>query len=205
MVGLVVYRIIRKTETLISRLKNRYLCSRVIARGKIRFGSQAQIVNAQGDPSKIIIGDNTLVDGILQVFPFGAGIEIGRNCYVGQGSRIWAADKITIGDNVLISHNVNIVDTNSHEIDYMERTESAARQFREGLPKSAGSVKTAPIVIKDHAWLSFDVCVLKGVTIGRGAIIGCGAVVTHDIPDFTLAVGNPARVVKNLLPNENGN
>lgn len=117
---------------------------------------------------------------------------------MGVNSRIWSADRIEIGNNVLISHNVNIIDTNSHEIDYLARQESAIKQFKEGLPKERGDVKTAPIIIKDNAWISYNACILKGVTIGKGAIIGCGAVVSKDIPDFALAIGNPA-IVKKLL------
>lgn len=169
-----------------------------------RFGtgvviySTSKIANAQRDVNKLEVGDNTRIDGIIQVFPYGNGLKIGNNCYIGSNSRIWAADRIEIGNNVLISHGVNIMDTDSHETDYMLREKSAAHQLKNGLPKTNTHVKTAPIFIKDNAWISYNVSILKGVTIGRGAIIGCGAVVTHDIPDFTLAVGNPARVIKTL-------
>ena len=57
---------------------------------------------------------------------------------------------------------------------------------------------TAPIRICDYAWLGFDVVVLKGVTIGEGAIVGARAVVTKDVPPWTIAAGNPARVVKQI-------
>lgn len=108
-------------------------------------------------------------------------------------------ERITIGSNVLISHNVNIIDNDSHEINHLERAESARSQFINGIPSEKGNVKSAPIHIKDYAWISYNSSILKGVTIGTGSIIGCGAVVTNDIPDFCLAVGNPARVVKQLL------
>jgi galactoside O-acetyltransferase len=64
--------------------------------------------------------------------------------------------------------------------------------------KDWSSVATAPIRICDYVWLGFDVVVLKGVTIGEGAIVGARAVVTHDVPPWTIVAGNPARVVKEI-------
>lgn len=128
----------------------------------------------------------------------GGGISIGEFSYVGKYSVIRAADSITIGNHVLIAHNVTIIDTDSHEIDHLERADSYLKMLRYGHPSSKGSVLTKPIVIKDYAWISYNVSVLKGVTIGEGAIIGAGSVVTHDIPDYCVAIGNPAVVVKRL-------
>ncbi|HEF0022488.1 TPA: acyltransferase [Citrobacter amalonaticus] len=62
--------------------------------------------------------------------------------------------------------------------------------------KNWQAVNSKPIVIGNNAWLGFDVVVLKGVTIGEGAIIGARSVVTRDIPPWSVAVGNPAKVVK---------
>lgn len=91
---------------------------------------------------------------------------------------------------------MTIIDTNSHEIDYQVRAESYEKMIENGHPQDKGDVETAPINIMDNAWISYNVCVLKGVTIGQGAIIGAGSVVTSDIPDFSIAVGNPARVIR---------
>ena len=161
------------------------------------FYPEANVYNAQGK-EKIVIGENTHIRGTLLTYPYGDGIRIGSNSYIGEHTIIRAADRIEIGNSVLIAHNVNIIDTDSHEMDYHERDASYRRMLVEGHPMSKGNVKTAPIVIKDYAWISYNVCVMKGVTIGKGAIIGCGAVVTHDVPDFCLAVGNPAKVIRKL-------
>lgn len=163
-----------------------------------KFGIQSRLYNSSGDADKVQIGNGSLIDGILQVFLFADGLSIGKNCYIGQNSRIWCAERVVIGNDVLISHNVNIMDTDSHEIDLVERQKSARKQFIEGLPRTKGSVKTSPITIGDNAWISYNVSILKGVTVGRGAIIGCGSVVTHDIPEMCLAVGNPAKIIKRL-------
>lgn len=124
---------------------------------------------------------------------------IGDNSYLGENSIIRAGNTITIGNNVLIAHNVTIIDTDSHEIDSSERAVSYKNLILNGHPKEVpDSVENSPILIKDYAWISYGVSILKGITIGEGAIIGCGSVVTHDIPDYCLAVGNPAKVIKSF-------
>ena len=59
-----------------------------------------------------------------------------------------------------------------------------------------------PIVIKDKAWIGFNSIILKGVTIGEGAIVGAGSVVTKDVPPYTIVAGNPARIVREIPENE---
>ncbi len=63
-------------------------------------------------------------------------------------------------------------------------------------------IKTEPVVIEDDAWLGTNAVVLPGVTVGRGAVVGAGAVVTRDIPPYTVVAGVPARVVRRLQPTE---
>src|SRR4051812_36915083 len=77
---------------------------------------EANIENLSKDPSRIVVGKNTHVKGKLLVFKFGGKIEIGENCFIGEGCQIWSAENISIADDVLISHNVNIIDTDSHEM-----------------------------------------------------------------------------------------
>ncbi|WRH68887.1 MAG: DapH/DapD/GlmU-related protein [Planktothrix sp. GU0601_MAG3] len=59
-------------------------------------------------------------------------------------------------------------------------------------------VKSAPVIIEDHVWIGFNVAILEGVTIGKGAIIGASSVVTKDVEAFTVVAGNPAKVIKKL-------
>lgn len=193
-VSVVAAKASRLWERLVRYGRNAIYCKKMILGPGSTLYEGAEIINMQS-PDKIIVGKGSHIDGQLMVFPFGEGISIGDNSYVGRGSIVRAGDRIEIGSNVLISHNVNVIDTDSHEIDYRLRAESTAKQFVYGI-KEKGTVETSPIVIKDYAWLSYNVSVLKGVTIGKGAIIGCGSVVTHDIPDMCLAAGNPAKVIK---------
>ena len=158
----------------------------------------AIVNNSQKDKSKIILGSNTHILGTLLVFPYGGEIIIGNNCYVGDLSRIWSAEKIEIGNDVLISHNVNIIDTNAHETEAGERAINGREILKYGLPSKKGNVPSAPIIIHNNVWINFNSIILKGVTIGEGAIVAAGSVVTKDVPAFTIVAGNPARVIKSL-------
>ena len=159
------------------------------------------IYNPPNDPLKIKIGKHTHIQGELHIFNYGGEIEIGDNTYIGKDSRIWSGECVKIGNDVLISHFCNIIDTNSHEINPYERADRSKEIFTSGHWQNIGSIKTAPIIIKDYVWISFNVTILKGVTIGEGAIIGAGSFVTKDVPNWALVVGNPAKVVK-IIPIE---
>lgn len=165
------------------------------------FTMYALIGNFPRNKNKIKIGNNSVVEGKLVVFKYGGEIIIGDNVYIGLNSNIWSGEQVTIGNNILISHNVNIIDTNSHEIDHIERAERFRSLVKYGHPKDKASIITNKIKIGDYVWISFGATVLKGVSIGEGAIIAANAVVTKDVAPFTLVAGNPAKVVKQLNPN----
>ena len=165
---------------------------------EVLFLSSAEVHNMQHDKTKILIGDGSQIAGILLIVPYGGKISIGKNCYVGDHSRIWSAEEVCIGDNVLISHNVNIMDTNAHETDLKERAETYKKQVKEGYPKLKGSVETAKIKIGNHVWVGFNSIILKGVTIGEGVIVAAGSVVTKDVPAYSMVAGNPAIIIKTL-------
>ena len=161
-----------------------------------RFAWGADVTNILGDRNAIRIGRDTVVAGQLLTFGHGGDIEIGDWCFVGPGSRIWSADSIRIGNRVLISHNVNVHDSDSHPQDAAERHAQYAAIVKEGHPREGGNIRAAAIVIGDDAWIGFNAIVLKGVTIGAGAIVAAGAVVTDDVPPWSVVAGNPATVVR---------
>jgi acetyltransferase-like isoleucine patch superfamily enzyme len=185
-------------ESYMSKAKIDKCIQRVTKGEGTTFYEEAKVYNSNKNKSRIIIGKHTHIRGQLLVFNYGGLIRIGNDCYIGDGSRIWSGESLTIGNNVLIAHNVGITDTNAHEIDYKERLDRYKDLIINGPWENKGSILTSPIVIKDYAWISFGAIILKGVTIGRGAIVAAGAVVTKDVPDFTLVAGNPAKIVKKL-------
>ncbi len=101
-----------------------------------------------------------------------------------SGTVIAAAREIVLGDRVICGVNVTITDADWHGLDPSER--------RNGVGNAA------PVHIEDDVFIGMHSLVLKGVTIGRGSVIGAGSVVSSDIPPGCIAVGNPARVVRTL-------
>jgi acetyltransferase-like isoleucine patch superfamily enzyme len=163
-----------------------------------RFAQGADITNIRGNRDAIRIGRSTVLAGQLLTFGHGGDIEIGDWCFVGPGSRIWSAASIHIGHRVLISHNVNVHDSDSHPLDAAERHAQYVEIVQRGHPRQAGSIRTAAVVIGDDAWIGFNSTVLKGVSIGPGAIVAAGSVVTGNVPPWSVVAGNPATVVRSL-------
>jgi len=161
----------------------------------------ASIHNVRRVRDAIRVGANTHIRGELFTFAHGGEISIGEYCYVGEQSRIWSASKITIGNRVLIAHNVNIFDNLTHPINAAERHEQFFQIVTKGYSNRI-DLKESPVFIGDDAWIGCSAIVLKGVTIGEGAIIGAGSVVSKDVPPFTIVAGNPAKIIRELGPDE---
>jgi acetyltransferase-like isoleucine patch superfamily enzyme len=157
----------------------------------------ATIVNNHRNPAAITVGENTLIAGQLLTFWDHGAIHIGQNCYIGDGTRIWSQSSVTIGSHCLIAHLVDIHDTNSHPIDWQERRVDGEARIR-GSYKMPTQTKSAPVVIEDDVWIGFKASVMKGVRIGRGAIVASNAVVTKNVEPWTVVAGNPAKVVAHL-------
>jgi acetyltransferase-like isoleucine patch superfamily enzyme len=194
---------IRKTSffDLISQVQNEKMVARYknsITNNGATFYPGAEVINLSGDRTKITLGKNTHIRGELLLYNYAKMLHIGDNSYIGQGTIIRVGHEIIIGDDVLIAHNVTIIDSDSHEIDYIERRESFKKMLLFGHPKEKGNVNIAPIHIEDSVWISYNCCILKGVTIGKGAIVAAGSVVTKDVQPFTLVGGNPARAIKKI-------
>jgi acetyltransferase-like isoleucine patch superfamily enzyme len=117
-------------------------------------------------------------------------LRIGDRCVIGRGSSIIAHTGIDIGNDVWTGPNVYVTDQN-HGYTDVDRP-----IWRQPPPPDR------PVVIGDGAWLGYGVVILPGARIGRNSVIGANAVVTGEIPDFSVAVGAPARVVKRHVPGE---
>ena len=164
-----------------------------------RLGVWARILNLSGGPERIRIGTGCMIRGELFTFAHGGEIEVGNWCYVGDGSRIWSASRITIGDRVLIAHNVNVFDSLTHPVDALRRHAHFRAIMQQGHPKAI-DLDERPVCIGSDVWIGAGASILRGVRVGRGAIVGAGSVVTRDVPDWCIVAGNPARVVRQLEP-----
>jgi acetyltransferase-like isoleucine patch superfamily enzyme len=150
-------------------------------RSSMRFGSYFSLRSSvRSNP----LGPNHPV--ILCTWQAGAVLEIGSDFAMTAGT-ICAAQSIIIGDRVAIGANSTVVDTDFHPL---------SPESRRLHPQDA---RTEPIVIEDDVFVGMNCLVLKGVTIGRGSVIGAGSVVTRDVPAGVVVAGNPARVIRELL------
>ena len=117
---------------------------------------------------------------------YGNNIYFGNNCEVNMNCTFLDDNKITIGNNVLIAPNVQIY-TATHPLNGRMRFD-----------KTHSTVKTRalPVSIRDNSWIGGGTIILPGVTIGENVVIGAGSVVTKNIPDNTIACGNPCCVIR---------
>lgn len=166
-----------------------------VANETVVFLPGARVHNLQGNKEQIAIGSKSVIACQLNVFRNGGFISIGSNCFLGENSRLWSSSSIVLGDNVLISHDVNIHDTDAHSISAASRREHFSEIFGRGHPAELPDVATKPISIENDVWVGFGASILKGITIGEGAIIGACSVVTKDVAPYAIMAGNPARQI----------
>lgn len=129
------------------------------------------------------------IDSSFRMFPpfytdFGKNIIIGKDVFINSGCHFQDQGGIEIGDGALIGHNV-VLATINHDLN----------------PKENRKNHHAPIKIGAHVWIGSNATVLAGVSIGEWAVVGAGAVVTKDVPAFTVVGGVPAKVLKTIGDN----
>lgn len=173
--------------------------SQVIADIKVHPSSVFNLSNANLKLGcSLTIKEQSQVCGNLIFDKENACISIGKRVFI-SGSII-AAQNVEVGDDVLISWGTTIVDHNSHSISFSLRSNDAT-DWLVG-KKDWTNIKILPVKISNKVWIGFNSIILKGVTIGEGAVIGAGSVVTKDVPAWTIVGGNPARVIREISENE---
>ena len=147
----------------------------------VRLKGNVRITGA----GKLVFGKGVILRGAVVpiefVFHKSGRILIGDHTFINYGCSITAHELVSIGGRCHIGHYTLILDNNEH-----------GTINRDSLPPSK------PVLIEDHVWIGSRAIILPGVQIGHQAVIGAGSVVTKNIPPFSLAVGNPARVVRDL-------
>lgn len=182
-----------RTASVIAARKSRIILHKSamvdIQNGRLLIGESDSPTNRRTKSCELILddgakmicsGDLILYEGVCVRITERAKCSFGHHTYLNRNASIDCTQEITIGDYCAISDNVQILDSDFHTITY------------DGI----SSIGSRPIHIGNHVWIGRSAIILKGVTIGDGAIIGAGSVVTRDVPPRCLAVGNPARVIK---------
>jgi len=135
-----------------------------------------RVINKGG---RLVSDGSALFSGVrIEVGPR-AVFSIGRGSYINRNGTVICHERVSIGNDCQISWDVVISDDDQHDI-------------------PGGGARRAPIVIGDHVWIGCRAIILKGVTIGEGAVVAAGAVVTRDVPPHALVGGQPARVIRYL-------
>lgn len=153
---------------------------------KVEAGVVLQNVSKHG----ISFGDNCTIGEGVMIRPsgyyggnLGAGMKVGNGTAIGLNSYIGCSGLVTIGSNVLIGPNVSIIAEN-HNFNVPS------------IPIKEQGVSNIGIMIEDNVWIGTKSVILDGITIGTGAIVAAGAVVTKDVPSYTIVGGVPAKVIK---------
>lgn len=128
------------------------------------------------------VGKNCFIEPNFRC-DYGINIEIGDNFYANFDCIILDCAKVTIGNNVMFGPRVNLF-TAGHPLDAEIR--------------NSGLEIAHPITIEDNVWLGGNVTVLPGVTISKNSVVGAGTVVTKDVPENSIVVGNPGRVIRSI-------
>jgi acetyltransferase-like isoleucine patch superfamily enzyme len=148
---------------------------RVRNAGHIEVGQSCILDSSKERPIRLDVGKRAI-------------LKIGNGVYLNEGVHIVCNIAVTIGDRCLIASDVVILDDDGHPGNWRER--------HNHWPELPEDRLGAPIVIEDNVWIGTRAIILKGVHIGTGAVIGAGAVVTHDVPPATIVAGVPARVIQ---------
>lgn len=184
-----------RIDLLIKKIRNKNKFKRLTSFGhNLRVGHNSSCY-ADGI-GNITIGDNCEIQGCL--YSMGDGkIQIGNHSVIFHQSKVGSVNRISIGNCVVISNHVHIYDNNNHPTDPQIRHKMCLSGFYGDLWKWQHS-ESSPVVIEDDVWIGEYATILKGVTVGKGSVVGCHSVVTKDVPRYSIVAGNPARVVKKI-------
>jgi len=144
--------------------------------------------------TSLSLGECSLLRGTVTFAKNGACLLVGSNTAINGCTSFSIAERVEIGSNVLISFECILMDHDGHSINPLLRQQDLP-DLLGGRPKAWWNVNASPIRVEDFAWIGARVLILKGVTIGRGAVVAAGSVVTKDVSPFAIVAGNPARQI----------
>lgn len=185
------YRVVNLCANIRRRLYSSWIKNEFRKAERVAIGKGLNLMG--GKYISIGCGTGMGVHGTLQAWnrhngnEYAPEISIGANCWIGDYFNISSINKITIGNNVLMGRWVTILDNDHGKSTQEEMSVS---------PLKRCLYSKNPITIGDRVWIGDKVTILAGINIGEGAIIGSNAVVTKDVPPYSIAVGVPAKIIK---------
>jgi acetyltransferase-like isoleucine patch superfamily enzyme len=168
----------------------------------LRLGQGSQVFFWRirgGSGAHLSVGTMSRVETRIAMERSGATLTIGSRSFIGEG-QISCASRVEIGDDVMVAWGTSIFDHSSHSLRFSERANDV-KDWMLG-QKNWNVVETAMVRVEDKAWVGYGCTLLPGITVGEGAIVGAGSVVTRDVPPWTVVAGNPARVIRELTQDE---
>ncbi len=182
-----------KISLLMVFLKQVFIGASDILRAKIKLracASRGRHITLKGKPLLKIFGEAHLGDEVriwsninkaVLFVDRGAYLKVGKNSRI-NGVHLSVSNHVEIGDNVRLAPYSKIIDSDFHKIDDHFSDDGVSK----------------PIIIEDDVWVAMSAMVMKGVRIGKGAVVAAGAVVVKDVPAYTVVAGVPARVIKEI-------
>lgn len=176
------------------------LCRSVLTLNGVKFGKNVKVYGIPRieNRGRISLGNNMRLNSALCTYNSGnmqgpvllrttktGCIEIGDEVYL-NGTTIVSDERVLLGSRIMIGANTVIMDTNTHNIPYRNRL------------KRWDKIDRKPVTVSDDVWIGANCFIMKGVTIGRGSVIGAGSVVVKDVEEFSVYAGNPAVFIKRI-------
>jgi len=166
-----------RNDKIIKRKGAKIVCKKRLILNANSFGNNGRNSILRMDENSLLICDDFKFMYGADIIVFEGGeLILGNNSFINSDCKIRCHKKIVIGDDCAISHDFTAVDSNAHELNLVRKTE--------------------PVIIGNHVWIGTRVVVLPGVSIGNGAVVAAGSVVTHDVPEKALVAGSPAKIIK---------
>ena len=179
----IVNKILYKTNlTKIKKGKHVRISKKIDIQGKICLEDGVRVICSEPDDG-VTIGKDVKICEYTTIITAGGSLQIGEGSQLGANNYITCQGGVEIGAHVLSASNLSMI--------------SSEHQYQDvDLPILDQGSKHAPIKIGDDSWIGINVTILSGTTIGKHCVIGANSLVRGDFPDYSVIVGNPARVVK---------
>lgn len=179
-----------KLTLLVRKLRAKYVQCFLANKGNIKLVGKIGFLHGL---EYIFVGEGTKFGDFIYLTAWNniskPVLHIGKNCEFGSFNHITCANKVFIGNNCLTGKWVTISDNSHGSITFEDLNKS---------PMNRPVVSKGPVYIGNNVWIGDKATILPNVKIGNGVVVAANAVVTHDVPDFCVVAGNPAKIIKHL-------